>query len=467
MTRPGTDTQPLRVAIVGSGPAGFYAAEKLLKHKDISVKLDMFDRLPTPFGLVRFGVAPDHEKIKNVTRVFARTAEHPNFRFFGNVDIGTHVRLDDLRRHYHQICYTTGAQTDRRMNVPGEDLERSHPATEFVAWYNGHPDYRDYEFDLSVERAAVVGVGNVAVDVARILCRTPEELATTDIADYAAKALAQSNIKEVYILGRRGPVQAKFTNPEVKELGEMAGADIAVLADEVELDGLSQKELTESEDKTTAKKVEILQSFVDRPASAKPKRLTLRFLVSPVELDGDDRGRVKGVKLVKNQLYASDDGSLRPRATDEYEELPVDIVFRSVGYLGVPLADLPFHERWGVVPNQQGRVIDPQTDEPVPGVYVAGWIKRGPSGVIGTNKPCAAETVDCMLEDLSAGAILSPEAPDPASAEESVRRAQPDFFSWPDWKRIQELEDAKGKEQGRPRVKFTTVEEMLAALGRR
>jgi ferredoxin--NADP+ reductase len=467
MTRPGTDAQPLRVAIVGSGPAGFYAAEKLLKQKEIVVQVDMFDRLPTPFGLVRFGVAPDHEKIKNVTRVYTKTAEHANFRFFGNVDVGIHVTLDDLRRHYHQICYTTGAQTDRQMNIPGEDLERSHPATEFVAWYNGHPDYRDYEFDLSVERAAVVGVGNVAVDVARILCRTPEELATTDIADYAAEALAQSNIKEVCILGRRGPVQAKFTNPEVKELGEMAGADIAVLANEVELDALSRKELEEGADKTTAKKIEIMQSFVDRPALAKPKKLTLRFLVSPVELCGDDSGCVTSVKLVKNELYASDDGSLRPKPTDEYEELPVDIIFRSVGYLGVPLADLPFHDRWGVVPNQKGRVIDPETDEPVPGIYVAGWIKRGPSGVIGTNKPCAAETVDCMLEDLEAGAILSPEAPDQASAEESVRRGQPDFFSWAAWKHIQELEDAKGKEQGRPRVKFTTVEEMLAAIGRR
>jgi ferredoxin--NADP+ reductase len=467
MTRPGTDAQPLRVAIVGSGPAGFYAAEKLLKQKEVVVQVDMFDRLPTPFGLVRFGVAPDHEKIKNVTRVFSKTAEHPNYRFFGNVNVGTHITLNDLRRHYHQICYTTGAQTDRRMNVPGEDLRRSHPATEFVAWYNGHPDYRDCEFDLSVERAAVVGVGNVAVDVARILCRTPEELATTDIADYAAEALGKSNIKEVYILGRRGPVQAKFTNPEVKELGEMAGADIAVLADEVELDALSRAELEKSEDKTVAKKVEILRSFVGRPASGKPKRLTLRFLVSPVELYGDDRGRVTGMKLVKNELYKSDDGSLRPRATEETEEVPVDIVFRSVGYLGVPLADLPFHDRWGVVPNEKGRVIDPASDVPVLGVYVAGWIKRGPSGVIGTNKPCAGETVDCMQEDLYAGAILSPEEPDPAAAEETVRRGQPDFISWDDWKCIQELEDAKGKAQGRPRVKFTAVEEMLAAIGRR
>jgi len=467
MTRPGSDAQPLRVAIVGSGPAGFYAAEKLLKQKDVVVQVDMFDRLPAPFGLVRFGVAPDHEKIKNVIRVFAKTAEHPNFRFFGNVDVGTHIRLADLKRHYHQICYTTGAQTDRRMNIPGEDLERSHPATEFVAWYNGHPEYRDCEFDLSVERAAVVGVGNVAVDVARILCRTPEELAGTDIADYAAEALAQSNIKEVYILGRRGPVQAKFTNPEIKELGELAGADIAVLPDEVELDPLSRKELEESDDKSAAKKIEILQSFVDRPAGGKPKKLTLRFLVSPVEIYGDASGRVTGMRLVKNELCVSDDGSLRPRATEKFEDLPVDIVFRSVGYLGVPLADLPFHDRWAIVPNEKGRVIDPENGKPLPGLYVAGWIKRGPSGVIGTNKPCAAETVDCMLADLEAGAILSPEAPDPALAEESVRRAQPDCLCWADWQCIQELEDAKGKEQGRPRVKFTTVEEMLAAIGRR
>ncbi|UCC71087.1 MAG: FAD-dependent oxidoreductase [Gemmatimonadota bacterium] len=467
MTRPGTDAQPLRVAIVGSGPAGFYAAERLLKQTDIVVQVDLFDRLPTPFGLVRFGVAPDHEKIKNVTRVFEKVAGNPGFRFFGNVDIGAHVTLSDLRRHYHQICYATGAQTDRQMGIPGEELKRSHPATEFVAWYNGHPDYRDYEFDLSVERAAVVGVGNVAVDVARILCRAPDELAATDIADYAAEALNDSHIKEVYILGRRGPVQAKFTNPEIKELGELAGADVSVLADEVELDALSQKELDESADKATAKNVEILQSFSGRPSTGKPKKLTLRFLVSPVELYGDEAGGVTGVRLVKNELYVSDDGSLRPRPTDQFEKLSVDIVFRSVGYLGVPLAGLPFHDRWGVVPNAKGRVIDPEAGEPVPGVYVAGWIKRGPSGVIGTNKPCAAETVDCMLEDLDAGAILSPEAPDKTSAEESVRRSQPDFFSWDDWKRIQELEETRGREQGRPRVKITSLEAMLAALNRR
>jgi ferredoxin--NADP+ reductase len=466
MNQAGTDAQPLRAAIVGSGPAGFYAAEKLFKQKDLVVQVDMYDRLPVPFGLVRFGVAPDHEKIKNVTRVFEKTAANPNFRFFGNVNFGAHVTLDDLRQHYHLICFTTGAQTDRQMGIPGEDLKRSHPATEFVAWYNGHPDYREYEFDLSVECVAVVGVGNVAVDVARILCRTPEELATTDIADYAAEALNGSNIKEVYILGRRGPAQAAFTNPEVKELGELAGADLAVVAEEVRLDELSRKALEESGDKATAKKVEILQGYVDRPGAGLPTKLTLRFLVSPVELYGDDDGGVTGMRLVKNELYVSDDGSLRPKSTDQFEEIPIDMVFRSVGYRGTPLAGLPFHDRWGIVPNEKGRVVDPESGEQVKGVYVAGWIKRGPSGVIGTNKPCAVETVDNMLEDLAAGAALDPESPDLAAAEELVRSHQPDFISWDDWKRLKELEDARGEKEGRPRVKFTTVEEMLSALGR-
>lgn len=466
MTQPGTDARPLRVAIVGSGPAGFYAAEKLLKQTDLTVEVDMFDRLPVPYGLVRFGVAPDHEKIKNVTRVYDKTASQPNFRFYGNVEIGTDLTLNELRQHYHQVCYCTGAQSDRHMGIPGEELERSHPATEFVAWYNGHPDYRNFEFDLSVERVAVVGVGNVAVDVARILCRTREELQTTDIADYALEALSRSNIKHVYILGRRGAAQAAFTNPEVRELGNLAGAEIAVLGDEVRLDPLSQKSVEELDDKNLRKKIEILQSYADRPPTGKPKTLTLRFLVSPVELYDDGEGGVKGMKLVHNELYASEDGSLRPRHTDRYEDLDVDLVFRSVGYRGVPLAGLPFNDRWGIVPNDKGRVVDPETNAPIAGIYVAGWIKRGPSGIIGTNKPDAAETVDCMLEDALAGVHFHPPITDADSVEAYVRRAQPEFVSWAGWKRIQAAEEEKGKASDRPRVKLTTREEMLAALYR-
>jgi ferredoxin--NADP+ reductase len=416
--------------------------------------------------LVRFGVAPDHEKIKNVTRVFEKLATNPNFRFFGNVDIGNHVKLEDLKRYYDQICYATGAQSDRRMGIPGEDLRRSHPATEFVAWYNGHPDYRDYEFDLSVESVAVVGVGNVAVDVARILCRTPEELENTDIADYALEVLRGSKVKEVYVLGRRGPAQAAFTNPEVKELGEMAGADLIVLPGEVELDALSRSALEESSDKTTLKKVEILQSAAARAVTGKPRRLTLRFLVSPVELYGNEGGEVAGMRLVRNELYVSDDGSLRPRPIESFEELEVDMVFRSVGYRGVPLEGLPFHDRWGIVPNESGRVTDGQGGDTLQGIYVAGWIKRGPSGVIGTNKPDAGETVDCMLQDVAEGRVLNPATPDPAAAENMVRSAQPSCISWGDWRSIQEIEDARGAELGRPRLKMTSVEDMLAALQR-
>ncbi len=466
MTQIGTDSEPLRVAIVGSGPAGFYAAEHLLKQGDLVAQVDMFDRLPTPFGLVRFGVAPDHQKIKKVTRVFDKVASNDRFRFFGDVDVGTDIRLEELQQHYHQICFATGAQSDRRLGIPGEDLKRSHPATEFVAWYNGHPDYRDLEFDLSVERVAVVGVGNVAVDVARILCRTTEELAQTDIADYALEALKRSRVKEVFVIGRRGAAQAAFTNAEIRELGELPGADLVVLPEEVELDALSQADLDGSQDKALVRKVEILQQLVELERSGKDRTLTLRFLVSPVALEADQVGSVAGMRLVKNELYRSDDGSLRPRATENFEDLPVGLVFRSVGYRGIPIPDLPFNDAWGLVPNENGRVVELESGEPLTGLYVAGWIKRGPSGVIGTNKPDAVETVRMMLEDLAADRTLLPENTDPAALSKLVSERQPDSFSYEDWKRLDKLEVARGESEGRPRVKFTSVQEMLANLER-
>jgi len=466
MTQLGTAEHPLRVAIVGAGPAGFYVAEHFAKRAGLTVAIDMFERLPTPYGLVRFGVAPDHEKIKNVTRVYDRLAGGAHFRFFGNVDVGRDLTLSDLRRFYHQICYTTGAQTDRRMGIPGEDLARSHAATEFVAWYNGHPEYRDCRFDLSVERVGVVGVGNVAVDVARMLCRTPDELAATDIADHALEALRASRVREVYMLGRRGPAQAAFTNPEVRELGALPGADVVVRPDEAELDALSRAALDKEPDASTEKKVEILQEFARRRPSGKDKRLILRFLVSPVAIHDDGRGGVAGMRIVKNRLKAAENGSLRPEATDVAEDLPVQLVFRSVGYRGVSLDGLPFDERRGTVPNEHGRVMDPATGRQVPGVYVSGWIKRGPSGVIGTNKPDAGETVAAMVEDLERGATLSPAAPEREAAERFVCDHRPHCVTYADWKRLEALEVGRGKPQGRPRVKFTSVEEMMEALGR-
>src|SRR5262245_20669870 len=301
MSAPGTPDHPLRVAIIGSGPAAFYAAEVLLKAPDRAVKVDMFDRLPTPYGLVRGGVAPDHQKIKSVIAIYEKIAAHPGFRFFGNVEFGRHLLRADLERHAHAVLYATGAQTDKRLGIPGEDLEGRHSATEFVAWYNGHPDYSERSFDLSAEHVAVIGVGNVAVDVARILCLTPEELRETDMADYAIAALSESRVREVSILGRRGPVQAAFTTVEVKELGELKGADVAVRPEEVVIDELGAAELAAARAATRAK-VEIVQEFSRRTPTGKPRQLHIRFLVSPLELIGGSDGHVTGLTLAKNRL---------------------------------------------------------------------------------------------------------------------------------------------------------------------
>ncbi|MDX1435220.1 MAG: FAD-dependent oxidoreductase [Anaerolineales bacterium] len=465
MDQPGTSSNPLRVAIIGSGPTGFYTADHLFKSKDLHVLVDMFDRLPVPFGLVRYGVAPDHMKIKSVTKAYDKIAEQPGFRFFGNVEFGKDLYLDDLKAHYHQIVFCSGAQTDRWLNIPGIELEGSHSATEFVAWYNGHPDFLDREFDLSQETAAVIGVGNVAIDVARILSRSVDELRESDIADYALEALSQSRVKEIYLIGRRGPAQAKFTNPELKEVGHMEEADVFTLPDEVELDPLSAQALEKSPDRATELKIRLLQEYAQNQPSGKPRRLYIRFLQSPTELFGDENGRVKRMRMVKNELYATEAGSMRPRPTEIFEELEVGLVFRSIGYKGVPLPDIPFNADWGVILNEKGRVIDEESRRSLTGIYTAGWIKRGPTGVIGTNKPDARETVDCMLEDLQAGLYLEPDA-SPAETLDMIRGRQPNYLTYDDWRTLDELELERGRLEGRPRVKFTHLEEMLAALGR-
>ena len=466
MTAVGTPEEPLRVAVVGSGPAAFYAVESLFKGSTHVVEVDMFERLPAPHGLVRFGVAPDHAKIKTVTRAYDAIASNPRFRFFGNVEFGRHVTLEDLSRYYHQVVFATGAQTDRHMGIPGEDLAGSHPATEFVAWYNGHPDYRHYQFDLSVERAAVVGVGNVAIDVARVLLRTPDELVQTDIAAHALEALRESRIREVFLLGRRGPAQAAFTNPEVKEIGEMADADVIVRPDEVQLDPLSQAQVDAAGDRTLVKKIEILQGYAQRAPAGKRRKLHVRFLVSPLELVGDAHGHVTAMRLGRNRLVGSSGGGgVTAEATGEVEELPMGLVFRSVGYRGVPIPGVPFDERTGVIPNRGGRVLD-ESGTPLPGLYVAGWIKRGPSGVIGTNKPDSAETVAAMTSDLQQGVHLNPPDADAAAAGAFVLTRQPLAISYADWRRIDALECSNGQACGRPRLKFASVDEMLAALGR-
>lgn len=463
MSKPGTAENPLRVAIIGSGPSGFYAAEHLQKQADINVQIDMFDRLPTPYGLVRGGVAPDHPKIKSVTKVYDKIAANPSFRFYGNIELGRDLSHEDLLDHYHAVIYAVGAQTDRRLDVPGEDLPGSHPATEFVAWYNGHPDFRGCQFDLSQESVAVIGVGNVAMDVARILARSTSELRETDIADYALDALARSRVKNIYIMGRRGPVQAAFTNPEVKEKGEMEEADVVVAPEEVILDPLSQAYLDQGEDKTAARNIEILREYSTRPLAGKPKKIIFRFLVSPVELIGAER--VEAIKIVKNELVDDGRGGLRARPTDQFETIPVGLVFRSVGYRGVPLPGVPFHEPWGTIPNEQGRVMTQlKGGEQVPGEYVVGWIKRGPSGVIGTNKPDSVETVNMLLEDLQAGKMLSPSAPSRAAIETLLSERGVRWVTFEDWQMLDQLEQSRGEAAGRPRLKFCDVGEMLDAL---
>ena len=462
MPQPGTLDFPLRVAIIGAGPAGFFAADYLLKQSEVTVEVDMYDRLPTPHGLVRAGVAPDHGKIKNVTAKFEKTAGMDGFRFFGNVDIGRDISLADLKQHYHQILFTTGAQVDRKLGLPGEDLPRSYSATEFVAWYNGHPDYCNHVFDLSHESVVIIGVGNVAVDVARILCRTIEELSTTDIADYAIDALNESKVKEVHMLGRRGPAQAAFTNPEVKELGELPDADFIVDPRDMILDDATKILLEENNDRLTRKKLEILEQASLNKPSKKSRRLYLHFLSSPVEFIGDGSG-VSGVEVVRNELFTDGRGSIRPRATDEKIVIPAGIVFRSVGYRGVAIPDVPFREDWGTIPHAGGRILDTPDGQHVTGLYAAGWIKRGPSGVIGTNKADAVESAQAILEDAASGKVLDPETSSSESILTFVKSRVPDLFTFSDWQRVDAKEIARGAAQNRPRSKFTSYDELIEA----
>jgi len=455
----GTTEHPLRVAIVGSGPAGFYAAGHLLKsksHPDLCVQVDMFDRLPTPWGLVRAGVAPDHPNIKAVSRVYEKTAEHPEFRFYGNVELGRDLAHEDLTARYHAVIYAVGAQTDRRMGIPGEDLPGSWAATEFVAWYNGHPDYRELEFDLSAERAIVVGNGNVATDVARMLALTRDELAQTDVADHALDVLAESNVREIVVLGRRGPAQAAFTNPELLELGEMTDADVFVDPADVELDPLSRAFIeSEAAHATQKKNVEILTGYAARESLGKQRRIVLRFLVSPTEILGGER--VEGIRFVHNELVEAEDGSLRPRPSGVTEELECGLVFRSIGYRGTRIPDLPFDEERCVIPNEHGRITGRS------GEYTVGWIKRGPTGIIGTNKRDAQETVDSVLADLDADRLASPTDPDRDSIEALIAERQPDAVSYAGWQAVDRVEREAGEPHGRPRIKLCSFEELLEA----
>jgi ferredoxin--NADP+ reductase len=455
----GTADNPLRVAIVGSGPAGFYAAEHLLKNENVEVEVDMFDRLPTPFGLVRAGVAPDHPKIKSVIRVYEKTAAREGFRFFGNVDVGREITIADLAARYNAIVYAYGTATDRQLGIPGEDLPGSHAATEFVNWYNAHPDFAKAQFDLSCDRVVVIGNGNVAADVARMLALPKQELDTTDTADHAIEPLTSSNVKEIVVLGRRGPAQAAFTNPEVRELGELTDADIVIDPADVELDQISAEFVESDECEPTNKRnVEIFTEFSQREPEGKPKRVIMKFLRSPIEILGS--GRVEKLIVGVNELVRDESGAIKARDTGEREEIECGLVLRSIGYKGVGLDGVPFDSSRGVIPNEAGRVVDPESGQQVAGHYAVGWIKRGPSGVIGTNKKDAQETVDALFADLEAGKV--PErAPVEPGIEELLAERAPDHVTYQGWKAIDAAEVAAGEPHGRPRVKFCNVEEMI------
>ncbi len=445
-----TDSSPFRVAIVGAGPSGFYAAGQLLAVGDPQFAVDLYDRLPTPYGLVRSGVAPDHPKIKSVTRAYDKTTEHERFRFFGHVELGTDIGREHLLEHYHVVLYTIGTSIDKRLGIPGEDLRGSHPATEFVAWYNGHPDHSGLEVDLQAKRAVVVGAGNVAIDVARMLALAPSELEITDTADHAIAVLSASGIEDITILARRGPLQAAFTNPELLEMGELERGDVEVVG--AELDERSAVALKDA-DKTRRRNVEIIQDYAARPNTGKPITVRFRFLASPVELLGDADGHVRAVKIENNAIVARDDGSLAARGTGTFEEVPAQLVFRSIGYTGQPVAGIPFDERRGLISNEGGRVIDAGGTHQL-GEYVSGWIKRGPSGVIGTNKKDSQDTVARILEDAAAARLNTPVADD---IEAMIATHCTQAVTWDGWQAINAIETAAGEAStpGRPRVKLT------------
>ena len=448
----------MRIAIIGSGPAGFYAAEALLKRTDAVTDVDMFDRLPTPYGLVRGGVAPDHQKIKTVIRVFAATAARPTFRFLGNVRLGSDVTVEDLRRHYDQIVYATGNENDRRLGIPGEGIARCTPATVFVGWYNGHPDYRQAKIDLSVPRVAVVGNGNVAVDVARILLRTPAELEKTDIAAHALKVLRESRVREVFMLGRRGPEHAAFSPAELKELGGMEAADPIIAPAELAhcVDPKS------AGDREQAKNLGILQSFATRNPRANSKRLHLRFLLSPTEIIADATGGVAGLVLEKNRIEARDDGTLAARGTGETEILEVGMVLPAIGYAAERISGVAYDEKARVITNEDGRVVDPASRAVIANEYVVGWARSGPQGLIGEHKRASADVVKHMIAD---GARLTPRAlpdRDAIVALLKARGVQPVSFN--DWKQLDDAEVARGARRGAPRDKIVDVEAMLAVL---
>ncbi|OBB61932.1 ferredoxin [Mycobacterium sp. 852013-51886_SCH5428379] len=428
---------PLTVAIVGSGPAAMYAADELLTQRGVQV--NMFERLPTPYGLVRAGVAPDHQSTKQVTRLFDRITADRHLHLYLNVEVGTHITHDELLAHHHAVLYAVGAPNDRRLDVPGMDLPGTGTATEFVAWFNAHPDFADLPVDLAHQKALLIGNGNVALDVARILTTDPDALSRTDIADHALATLCASQIDEVVIAARRGPAESAFTLPEL--IGLTASCDVVLDPEDHEL---VRRDLTRDTDALTRNKLEVLAKLGDSSAPIVRPRIRLAYRLTPQRITGDSRA--DGVEFLVT-------------GTDEVRRVPAGLVLTSIGYRGRPVSGLPFDEQTATVPNDGGRVVGADR-RPVPGSYVAGWIKRGPSGFIGTNKSCAAETVHALVADYNDGALSGPQHR--GELDRLVRSRQADVVDAAGWRAIDAAEIARGGDT-RPRSKFTTVADLLGA----
>ncbi|OMH37945.1 FAD-dependent oxidoreductase [Motiliproteus sp. MSK22-1] len=459
----GSKDRPLKAAIIGSGPSGFYAAEGLLKKEGLWAEVDMFEYLPTPYGLVRAGVAPDHQSIKSITGIYDRIAHLPNFCFWGNVDIGQDISVDELEARFDLIIFAIGAQSDRAMCIKGEELKGCHSATAFVGWYNGHPDFRDYPIDLSGKRAVIIGMGNVATDIARILALSPAEMAKTDLADYAVQALSQSQLEEIEIVARRGPLQAAFTPVGVRKFPTLENATICVDPAELKLEAVSQTLLEKTEDKRILRNMEFLNRIVDNQPV--PNKKTIRFIFrhSPTEIIGKN-GVVQGIRLARNELFENDCGDLKISPGDAGEIHKADLVFNSIGYQVKPLEGIQIDERKGVIANRDGRLIDRDTRQIIPNRYVVGWAKRGANGVIGTNKPDSLATLECLFEDLSQKKITDKSPTTKQTTEQWLTSKDIRFVQFEDWKKIDQEELSHGDRKGKPREKITTVEQMLATI---
>lgn len=459
MARAGkSPSAPTFVAIVGSGPSGFYAAEALLE-SEADVRISLIEKLPVPYGLVRYGVAPDHPHLKAVTAIFHKIAQDPAVTFFGNVVFGRDITLEDLKKTHHAVIFCIGADTDRALGIKGEDLPGSYTATEFVAWYNGHPDYRDAEFDLSHEVAVVIGQGNVAADVSRILLKSVDDLRHTDIAQHALDQLAESRIREVHVVGRRGPVQAKFTSKELRELGEIQGCHACVSELGSAIGPIDEEELAVKANDNAQRCFKLFSQFNGTPVVSTDRCIQFHFLLSPMEILGSET--VEGIRFVRNRLVGPAMNQ-RAEALRESLDMPCSLCFRSIGYRGTCVPGIPFDDRRGVILNQRGRVVDERMVVQ-PGIYVSGWIKRGPSGTIGSNKVDSWDTIEALLHDVPA--LNKNELQDPGGLKAILDIRGLNHVNFERWLMIDSAETQMGRTRGKVREKITSIDQMLAVAG--